>query len=736
MKIRPPADPKYQTLLFDIETDGLLPSMTRIHVLAIREYETGQVWVFRRNKREDTIHKGIAMLRNAMCVVGHNIAQFDLPAIELIFPDFMLHPDCLVQDTLVITRVIFADQKEKDYRLWERGKLPGNLIGSMTLEAWGHRMKLQKGDYKKEMEAKAKELGITLLEDITKFVWGTWNQPMEDYCELDIDVTTALWRKIIDEDYPVGPLDFEHDAHQMAIMIEQNGWPFDVKRAEKLADDIQDEMEELAKHAEEHYGYWFAPAKKKIVKPQWSDPEGKNAKKKYEEPTLEHGEDLSRAVWGRVVEAKQTRRFKSKWRVHPKTGELSLNNSVDEGALYCPVAIKDFKPTSRHHIIDRFTTVHNWEPNDFTETGQPSVNDDVLRGLVGRVPMANELAEIFYLAKRLGQIATGKESWLGHTEEDGAIHHRLNVGGTISGRCSHSSPNIAQVPKVSAVPAFNKDGSFNTKAFTEDGVALPWAIPSYNKEGKVKGAILTGRQGRHGHDCRRLFYVPKGWRLVGCDLSGIELRCLANLTAPHDGGFLINQILEGDIHEVNRQAAGLDSRDKAKTFIYALVYGAGFAKIGSIVDPLASHEEQVLIGKRLVDQFYAKLPGLGIVVKLIKKQAKRGWVEGIDGRRLLVRAMHAALNLRLQSDGAMIAKKWMLLSDDGFHAAGLKHGWDGDYAFLAFIHDELQVAVREDLVDFAKETLIQAAADAGDYFNFAMKVDAEAKDGINWAETH
>ena len=94
-----------------------------------------------------------------------------------------------------------------------------------------------------------------------------------------------------------------------------------------------------------------------------------------------------------------------------------------------------------------------------------------------------------------------------------------------------------------AVPAFNKDGSFNSKAFDENGTAMPWAIPSY-KDGKPKGAILTGREGKHGYDCRRLFYVPKGWRLVGCDLSGIELRCLANLTAPHDGGFLINQILD------------------------------------------------------------------------------------------------------------------------------------------------------------------------------------------------
>ncbi len=346
------------------------------------------------------------------------------------------------------------------------------------------------------------------------------------------------------------------------------------------------------------------------------------------------------------------------------------------------------------------------------------------------------MAEIFYLKKRLGQVKTGAQAWLNHVREDGAIHHRLNVGGTISGRCSHSSPNIAQVPKVMSTSCYGKDGTPNPKVFDADGKPRDTVIIHYDKEGKPKSAILIDRPGRHGYNSRRLFYVPKGWRLVGCDLSGIELRCLANLAAPYDNGFLIDQILEGDIHSANQKAAGLESRDQAKTFIYALVYGAGDAKIGSIVKPLATTEEQKAIGKRLKDEFFKNLPGLAAVVEKIKKQAKRGWVEGLDGRRLIVRGLHAALNLRLQSDGAMIAKKWMLLADDKFLDAGLRHGWDGDYAFVAFVHDELQVAVREELVEDAKRWLIEAAAEAGEFFNFAMKVDAEAKDGINWAQTH
>lgn len=735
MKLRPG---KYRTLIFDIETDGLLEEMTTIHLLCIREYETGQVWTFRRNKREDNIARGVEMLMQAQMLVGHNIAQFDVEAIRLIFPWF--DPQGTIRDTLVMSRLIFTDQKDKDFRLWKRGKLPGQLIGTATLKAWGYRLGLQKGDYMDDKIAEAKARGITDAKEIMRYVWGEWNQPMEDYCELDVDVTTKLWTQILEANFPDFPIEFEHDAHQMAIMIEENGFPFDVERCEQMAKAMQDEIDVLSEKAIEHFGFWFAPAKKHIVKPRWEDPDGVNEKKAYAEPNEAHGEDYSRAVWADVTVAKQTRKFKDMYRVNPKTGEKSLNNSVEEGAMFCAIQKKDFNPGSRDNIVDRFTTVYAWEPLDFTENGAPSVDDNVLTNLSKDIPIAKDLAEIFYLKKRLGQAKTGAQAWLNHVKEDGGIHHRLNVGGTISGRCSHSFPNIAQVPKVKSVPAFNKDGSINPKVWASEGVLHPWVIAHPDKDGKIKNAILTGRQGRHGYDSRRLFYVPEGWTLIGCDLSGIELRCLANLTCKYDNGYLIDLILNGDIHEVNRQAAGLETRDQAKTFIYALIYGAGDAKIGSIVKPLGSTEEQKAIGKKLKEQFFQNLPGLAAVVKMIGKQAKRGWVEGLDGRRLIVRAAHAALNLRLQSDGAVIAKKWMLTADDKFLDAGLRHGWDGDYCFLAFVHDELQVAVRNealpDMVAFAEKSLIDAAAEAGEFFNFQMKVDAEAKHGINWAETH
>jgi hypothetical protein len=244
---------------------------------------------------------------------------------------------------------MFTDQKDKDFRLWKRGKLPGGLIGTATLKAWGYRLGLQKGDYMDDKLEEAKARGITDAKEQMRYVWATWNQPMEDYCELDVDVTTKLWTQILDANYPEFPIEFEHDAHQLAILIEDNGWPFDKKRAHMMADELEDEIEELSAKAIEHFGFWYAPAKRHQVAPRWEDPEGKQAAKKYAAPRPEYGEDDSRSVWAEVTVAKKTMKFKEMYRVNKNTGEKSLNNSVDEGAMYCSIVKKDFNPGSRDH---------------------------------------------------------------------------------------------------------------------------------------------------------------------------------------------------------------------------------------------------------------------------------------------------------------------------------------------------------------------------------------------------
>lgn len=675
---------KLKTALFDAETNGFLNVLDRIHVLAIREMESGDTFVFRHNDQENNIERGLKLLEEAEMVIGHNIIGFDIPALTKVYPKFRLTKK--IRDTLVMVRMMFPQTKEKDFRLFAKGGIPGYLIGAHKLEAWGYRLGLHKGDYSKNMKAKGLD------------PWAEWNQDMEDYCVQDLDTNEGLWALICRyDDYSGEAITLEHKIHELMARQEEAGVPFDLAAAKRLALDIEREMNELIQVAREHFGTWWAPKKKHIVQPVWNDPKGINKKKKYKEPRPEFGEDMSRAIWADVKVCKKTMRFKS-----------PLRQDRIEGATYCEVELKEFNPGSRDHVIDRFTTVYDWEPIDFTKTGKPSVNDSVLQRLRGVVPYAEELAEIFYLKKRWGQITNGKKAWTNCVGLDGRIHHYCNVGGTVSGRASHIGPNMSQVPSVE----MGEDEAGNE-------------------------IVLKGREGRHGYECRKLFHVPDGWIMLGADLKGIEYRCLANVTAEFDGGALVDIACKGSFHQFTADKLGVPYAI-GKRLNFCIIYGGGFWKIGHTVDPVLLDKQKFALGKKTKSQVMSRIPGLGKAEKKIKKQAKSGKrrLYGLDGRWLLPRSDHSALNLKLQSDGAIIAKKWLVLLDEYLYEAGLDFGWDGDYVFLIWSHDEIQLAVRPQHEELVTRLCIKAAKDAGLHFKLAFPVEIDVKVGMNWAETH
>ena len=138
---------------------------------------------------------------------------------------------------------------------------------------------------------------------------------------------------------------------------------------------------------------------------------------------------------------------------------------------------------------------------------------------------------------------------------------------------------------------------------------------------------------------------------VGIDASGLEARMLANRMAKYDGGSYGKVVVEEDVHTLNQQAAGLPTRNDAKTFFYGFIYGAGDAKIGKIVNQSAA------VGKQLKEKFLRQLPALKKVIDQCKFQVnKDGTIELLDGRKVPCRSIHAALNVQLQGDGAMIMK--------------------------------------------------------------------------------
>ena len=321
--------------------------------------------------------------------------------------------------------------------------------------------------------------------------------------------------------------------------------------------------------------------------------------------------------------------------------------------------------------IGRHLQYYGWEPRSFTEKGQPIVDEAVLRKVKG-IPEAELIGEYLMVQKRIAQI----QSWLDAVQEDGRVHGYVNANGAVTGRMTHSSPNVAQVPAGSAP---------------------------------------------YGKQCREVWTVPTGYKLVGMDASGLELRMLAHYM--NDEGYT-NEILTGDIHTANQLAAGLETRNQAKTFIYAFLYGAGDAKIGSVVGGNARD------GKRLKEKFLANTPALRTLRERVGVAAGRGYVFGLDGRRVYVRSEHAALNTLLQSAGAIVMKKALCLLDE------YATTWNIDYNFIGNIHDEIQTEVREEEAEVFGRLATSCVEAAGLFYKLNCPLAGEYQVGSNWSDTH
>lgn len=622
-------------LIFDIESDGLLDTMTTIHCLSISDGHHN-VTGYRPEEVEQGVKRLWEAVNNGEGICGHNIINFDIPAIQKIYPWFDIPRDKRknVVDTLVLARLVFANIANRDAVAYKRGSYPGALIGSHTLKAYGYRLGILKGTY---------------AEDTTD-AWACFNEEMLDYNKQDVVVTEALYEHELEKNYPEEAIELEHKAQWLMFKQEQNGFPFDVKKAKELEKTLRSRTEEvrgtLIKQA--------PPIPDKIFVPKRD-----NKRLGYKK-----GVPIQR-----YKEFNPTSRQQIEWVIREHYGY-----SPENADLYAEYGRLKIDETTFHFIA----------------------NDEDAPEAVRK--LAPVFEELLMLNKRLGQLADGKQAWLKCVREDGNIHGRVNPNGTISGRATHSQPNVTQVPHNSSP---------------------------------------------YGKECRSLFMVSKGWRQVGVDACGLELRCLSHFLYPYDSGEYAHEVVHGDIHTANQKAAGLPTRDNAKTFIYAFLYGAGDSKIGKIVGGDASD------GKRLKKKFLKATPSISQLRKAIEqclvaesfsgkvKKWKRKYLKGLDGRHLYVRSIHSALNLLLQSAGALICKYWIVRTEERLLARGLKHGWDGDFALMAWVHDEQQIACRTDTIaDIVIREAQQAMRDTQKHFKFRVQLDTEGMKGKNWYDCH
>jgi len=461
--------------------------------------------------------------------------------------------------------------------------------------------------------------------------FDNYSEKMKEYCINDVDVTYRIYDMLSKTNLSKDALKLEHHTAEIIQQQKDNGWLFNSQKATVLLAELKQEMVNAEK--EVHEVFEPLPVFKPLQFPS--------------KPYTLDGE-----ISGNFLRQLDALAF--------------LDDELGWGCWTLP----PFNLGSRQQI-GRYLMHYGWKPLEFTETGQPKVSETILEGV--DIPEAQLIAKYLMLQKRVGLVS----SWIDSIDiKDERIHGSVNSCGAVTGRMTHTKPNLAQVPS------------------------------SHSPYGK---------------ECRELFIVPKDYKLVGCDASGLELRMLAHYMNDSD---YTKEILHGDIHTANQNAAGLESRDAAKTFIYAFLYGAGDEKIGSIVK--GSRED----GRLLKEHFLSNTPSLKSLRERITTESESGKIKGLDGRNLHIRSSHAALNTLLQSAGAIVMKKALVILD------GYCKDYQIDYKFVGNIHDEIQTEVREDQADMFGQFAVASIVEAGRVFNLNCPLDAEYKIGNSWADTH
>ena len=334
-------------------------------------------------------------------------------------------------------------------------------------------------------------------------------------------------------------------------------------------------------------------------------------------------------------------------------------------------SVEHFNPQSRQQIARRLHDKYGWVAPR-TDKGNPKVDEAVLKKLT--YPEAAMVTKCFEITKLHAMLS----DWITRStlSRDGRIHGAINPQGAVTGRMTASQPNLQQVS---------------------------------------------------GDPRARALFIPRdGWVQVGIDASGLEARLLANRMAEWDDGKYGDLVLNGDIHTHNQHAAGLTNRNDAKTFFYALIYGAGNGKIGEIIGKGPGP------GGKLKRTFLNNMPALKKLIERCEFQtAKKGTMTLLDNREVPCRSAHSSLNVQIQGDGAVIMKVALTY----LHQYLEKH-FKGRYAFMATVHDEWQLECDPSIAEDVGKAGVRAIIQAGKYLKCVVAMDGEYRVGKNWSECH
>ena len=645
---------------FDIETDGLIPELTHIKCLSMMDNVTQEEYRYTDDGFYSDVYTGeltdVETDRTGNIEDGltrltnaDEIAGHNIVGFDI--PAIQkiypeFKPKGKIFDTVISSRLMYTDIADRDAISQRKGKY-------VLDKAYKFRPHC--------LAAWGIRLGGEKKGDFIPTDFGhTWNEypfskECDDYCMQDVRTNRDVYlhmSKRINDGWTEA---FELETQVCAILQRQeaHGWLYNVAAAEKLCAELMCEKLELEESLQSVFKPWMARDKE-------FTPKRNNAKKGY-----------------------------------------------IAGVTITKMKLVSFNPGSRDHIASRLKELYDWHPEKFTPSGKAQVDESVLNELPW--PEAKACAAYFTVNKKLAQIGEGKAATLKKVGKDGRMHGRVTHNGAITGRMSHSGPNVAQTDTDPRV--------------------------------------------------RSLYIVPEDKKLLGIDADGIEGRCLAHYLGRFDKGAYTDVILKGskklgtDLHSLNRDNVGLSSRNNAKTIFYAWMYGAGDPKLGLTVyndwpadkqtrfNSLYSGRDRVarlaMLGRKARTALVSGIAGMNKLIRQAKSKATSpGYVKGLDLRRVYTRSQHAALNTLLQSAGAIIMKKALVILDQSLQDAGYVAGVD--YEFVGNIHDEMQLEITNVKSDQEKigKLAEQSIADAGDYYELRCPMSGTYSIGDNWSETH
>jgi DNA polymerase I-like protein with 3'-5' exonuclease and polymerase domains len=623
-------------LLFDIEGNGLLDTVTKIWMVVVTDLDSKKQFVFCDDAYEEgepdvrPTREFADLMNQASAIYGHFILGYDLPALKKVL-GYELPSHIKVYDTMLMSQVL-------DYNRFGNGR--------HSLELWGEHLGHKKPEH----------------ED-----WLNYSPEMLHRCKEDVNINVKVYERLSNElvqmakkkPYIKQSLRNEHDVLKFCAMAEEKGWLFNMTAAKELIALIDTEMKAIEANLVPQLSLEIELIDKVAKEPKW------NKNGKYSANTCKvFGVEPDDGLLDDppVTGAFQRIRF-----VEPDLGSIE---SV-KGLLY----------------------KHGWEPDDWNWKRGPAGNFVKVSPKLTTTslePLGEIGAQVdkYYTLRSRHQIVSG---WLESIGDDGRLHGECFTIATPTGRARHKG--LVNVPSA-------------------DGTAL------------------------FGKEIRSLFITRPGWKVVGADSAGNQMRAFCHYLNNEN---YTKEVIDGDVHTANQQilieVVPSVTRKIAKPFLYAYLFGAGSEKVGLIL----TGKRDAKIGKRAKDIFAEKIPGLKELINRITNvynqthEAGAAWIPAIDGRRIYVDSPHKALNYLLQSCEGVTCKAAVAMFMNETSKRGYVMG--KDWNPLIFYHDEFEIECPEHLAQEFSTLMQECFRDAPKQFG-VMVMDGASKIGDNWYDVH